>query len=336
MRYPARTARTARIRRAVLAAAALSLATLIFGAPGAMAQQYPTKPIRLLVPFAAGGGTDVMARLLGQKLSESMGQPVIIDNKPGSDTIVAAEILAKAPPDGYTLDLTLDIAVTVNPFTYTRGLPYDPVKDITPVSLVGTTALLMVANNKLPVKTVQELVAHAKANPGKLNYGSGAVSAQLTVELLKQTTGIDMVFIPFKGAAPTSQALLAGDIDLAIADFFSFLPLLKAGKIKAIAVTGAARDPSLPDVPTFIESGYRNVELGNWWGVYAPARTPQPIIDRLAREIQKAVALPDFQERIRGMAIHPVSSTPAELAARQKADAAKLGAVIKAAGIKVD
>jgi tripartite-type tricarboxylate transporter receptor subunit TctC len=319
-----------------IAAAMLGLAVSIFGASMALAQQYPTKPIRLLVPFAAGGGTDVMARLLGHKLSESMGQPVIIDNKPGSDTIVAAEILAKSPPDGYTLNLTLDIAVTVNPFTYTRGLPYDPVKDITPVSLVGTTALLMVANNKLPVKTVQELVAYAKANPGKLNYGSGAVSAQLTVEMLKQGTGIDMVFIPFKGAAPTTQALLAGDIDLAIADFFSFLPPLKAGKIKAIAVTGTTRDASLPDVPTFIESGYPNVELGNWWGVYAPARTPQPIIDRLAREIQKAVALPDFQERIRGMAIQPVSSTPAELAARQKADSAKLGAVIKAAGIKVD
>ncbi|MSQ72345.1 MAG: tripartite tricarboxylate transporter substrate binding protein [Betaproteobacteria bacterium] len=322
--------------RPALFAAALSLGTLILGATAAMAQQYPSKPIRMLIPFAAGGGTDVMGRLLGQKMSESMGVPVIIDNKPGSDTIVAADILAKSAPDGYTIDLTLDIAVTVNPFTYSRGLPYDPVKDLAPVSLVGITDLLMVANNKLPARTIPELVAYAKANPGKLNYGSGAVSAQLVVEMLKQTTGINMVFIPFKGAAPTSQALLAGDIDLAIADFFSFLPLIKAGKIKPMAVTGLKRDPSLPDVPTFTEAGYPNVQLSNWWGVYAPAKTPPAIIDRLAREIQKAVALPDFQERVRGMAAHAVSSTPAELAARQKADADKLGAVIKAAGIKVD
>ncbi len=318
-----------------LTACALVLAMFAFTVPASFAQQYPTKPIRLLVPFAAGGGTDVMARLLGQKLSESMGQPVIIENRPGSDTIVAADILARSPPDGYTLDLTLDIAFTVNPHTYSK-LPYDPVKDFAPISLVGTTALLMVANPKVPVNNAKELVAYALANPGKLNYGSGAISAQLTIEMLKQTTGVNMVFIPYKGAAPTLQALLAGDIDLAIADFFSFLPSIKQGKIKAIAVTGPTRDPSLPDTPTMIESGYPNVELGNWWAVYAPAKTPQPIIDKLSREIARIVAMPDYAERIRGMAIVPVSSTPAELAARQRADSAKLGAVIKAAGIKVE
>jgi tripartite-type tricarboxylate transporter receptor subunit TctC len=312
-------------------AAALMIAG---GALSASAQQFPNKPIRILVPFAAGGGTDVMARLLGQKLGEIFGQPVVVDNKPGSDTIVAAEILAKSPPDGYTLNLTLDIAMTVNPYTYS-SLPYDPVKDFAPVSLVGSTALLMVAKGGLPVNTPQELVAYAKANPGKLNYGSGAISAQLVIEMLKQTTGVEMVFIPFKGAAPTVQALLAGDIDLAIADFFSFLPPIKAGKIKAIAVTGTTRDSSLPNTPTMIESGYPNVELANWWAVYAPAKTPPAVIERLNREIVRVVAMPDYAEKIRGMAIVPMSSTPEELATRQRIDAAKLGAVIKAAGIKV-
>jgi tripartite-type tricarboxylate transporter receptor subunit TctC len=259
---------------------------------------------------------------------------VIIDNKPGSDTIVAAEILAKSPPDGYTLNLTLDIAVTVNPFTYTRGLPYDPVKDITPVSLVGTTALLMVANNKLPVKTVQELVAYAKANPGKLNYGSGAVSAQLTVEMLKQGTGIDMVFIPFKGAAPTTQALLAGDIDLAIADFFSFLPPLKAGKIKAIAVTGTTRDASLPDVPTFIESGYPMLDIPTWFALLGPAGLPSDAVKVLSDSVAKALASKDVIDSLVNQGVEPGFGTPAELDAFLKADAAMWSKTVKEAGIK--
>jgi len=324
MRYPVR-----------LAAFALCIILTVFATFASRAQQYPSKPVHILVPFPPGGSVDVIARLLGQKLSGIMGQPFIIDNRPGSDTIIAADILARSPPDGYTLDLALDIAMTMNPHTYSK-LPYDPVKDFAPVSLVATMALLMVVNAKVPVNNPQELVAYAKANPGKLNYGSGAISAQLVVEMLKQTTGVDMVFIPYKGATPTLQALLAGDIDLAINPSFSFLPAIKQGKLKAIAVTGATRDPSLPDTPTMIESGYPDVVLSNWAAVYAPAKTPQPIIDRLSREIATVVAMPDFVERIRSMAIVPVSSTPTELAARQKADSAKFGPVIKAAGIRVD
>lgn len=316
---------------------ALGIALLVSGLPAAQAQSYPNKPIRLLVPFPAGGGTDVMARLLGQKMSESMGQPVLIDNRPGSDTIIAADILAKSPADGYTILLTLDIAVTTNPFMYSR-LPYDPVKDLAPVSLVATTALIIVAGPKLPaqIKTLPELVAYAKANPGKVNYGSGAATIPIVVELLKQTTGVEMVYVPYKGAAPTLQALLAGDIELGIADFFSFIPSIKQGKLRAIAVTGRTREASLPDTPTAIEAGYPNVELGNWWGVYAPGGTPGPIIDRLNREVVRAVALPDFAERIRAMINAPISSSPSELAARQKADAAKLGVLIKSAGLKVN
>ncbi|OGA35598.1 MAG: hypothetical protein A3G80_01695 [Betaproteobacteria bacterium RIFCSPLOWO2_12_FULL_62_13b] len=324
MNYPSR-----------LAALALSFAMGILASSVSQAQQFPTKPIRLLVPFAAGATTDLMARALGQKLSDILGQPVIIDNRPGSDTIIAADILARSPADGHTLNLTLDVAFTVNPHLYSK-LPYDPVRDFAPVSLVGTTALLMVANMKLPANNAQELVAYAKANPGKLNYGSGAASTQIAVELLKQSTGIDMVFIPFKGAAPALQALLSGDIDLAIAGFASFLPAIKQGKIKPLFVTGTARDASLPDVPTVVESGYPNVVVNNWFAVYAPAKTPPAIVDKLSRDIARVIAMPDFAERMRNIGVAPLASTPAELAARQKADSEKLGRVIKAAGIKVD
>jgi tripartite-type tricarboxylate transporter receptor subunit TctC len=309
-----------------------AIAVLTFSAASAFGQEYPNKPIRLLVPFSAGGGTDVMARLLGQKLGASLGQAVVIDNKPGADTIIAADILAKSPPDGYTLGIMISEAFSVNPFTHSN-LPYDPVKDFAPVSLIGSTAMLLLAKAALPVNTPGELVAYAKANPGKLSYGSGVSSAQFAVEQLRQTTGVSMLYVPYRGAAPAVQALMAGDIDLGIADFFSALPQIKQGKIKAIAVTGTARDPSLPNTPTMIEAGF-TMEMGTWWAVHAPAKTPQAVVDRLNREIARIVTMPDYVERIRSMAITPQSSTPAELASRQLSDAARLGPVIKASGIK--
>jgi tripartite-type tricarboxylate transporter receptor subunit TctC len=313
---------------------AAALAGALFVTATAQAQQgYPNKPIRMLVPFAAGGGTDNMARVLAQRMSESMGQPVVVDNRPGSDTSVAAAVLAKAPPDGYTTFLTLDITFTMNPFVYAT-LPYDP-KELAPVSLVGISDLIMVARAGLPPNNLKEVVAYAKANPGKLNYGSGAVVAQMTVEMLKQQTGIEMVYVPFKGAGPTTQALLSGDIDLAIADFFSFLPHIKSGKLKAIATTGRQRDPSLPDTPTMIESGFPAMEVIDWWGVYVPAGTPAPIVERLNREIVNAVRTRDFSERMRAMVITAEASTPAELAARQARDAARWAPVIKASGVRI-
>jgi tripartite-type tricarboxylate transporter receptor subunit TctC len=312
---------------------AVALAGVLLVAGMAQAQQYPNKPIRMLVPFAAGGGTDNMARVLAQRMSENMGQPVVVDNRPGSDTSVAAAVLAKSAPDGYTTFLTLDITFTMNPFVYAT-LPYDP-KELAPVSLVGISDLIMVSRAGLPPNNLKEVVAYAKANPGKLNYGSGAVVAQMTVEMLKQQTGIEMVYVPFKGAGPTTQALLSGDIDLAIADFFSFLPHIKSGKLKAIATTGRQRDPSLPDTPTMIESGYPAMEVIDWWGVYVPAGTPAPIVERLNREIVGVVRTRDFEERMRAMVITAEASTPAELAARQARDAARWAPVIKASGVRI-
>jgi tripartite-type tricarboxylate transporter receptor subunit TctC len=320
------------MKRRMFCAAALA-GTLLVAAMAQAQQAYPNKPIRMLVPFAAGGGTDNMARVLAQRMSENMGQPVVVDNRPGSDTSIAAAVLAKAPSDGYTLFLTLDITFTMNPFIYAT-LPYDP-KELAPVSLVGISDLIMVARAGIPPSNLKEVVAYAKANPGKLNYGSGAIVAQMTVEMLKQETGIDMVFVPFKGAGPTAQALLAGDIDLAIADFFSFLPHIKSGKLKAIATTGRQRDPALPDTPTMIESGYPAMEVIDWWGVYVPAGTPAPIIERLNREIVSVVRTRDFAERMRAMVITAEASTPAELAARQARDAARWAPVIKASGVRI-
>ena len=314
--------------RSVLAVATMFVVTWAEAQPA-----YPNKPIRMLVPFAAGGGTDNMARILAQRMSENMGQPVVVDNRPGSDTAVAAAVQAKSPPDGYTVFLTLDITFTMNPFVYAT-LPYDP-KELAPISLVGISDLIMVARAGLPANTLQEVIAAAKANPGKLNYGSGAVVAQMTVEMLKQQTGIDMVFVPFKGAGPTTQALLSNDIDLAIADFFSFLPHIKSGKLKAIATTGRQRDPSLPNTPTMIESGYPAMEVVDWWGVYTATGTPQPIIDKLNQEIVRVVRTGDFAERMRAMVITAEASTPAELAARQARDAARWAPVIKASGVRI-
>ena len=316
-------------------ASLVAAATALTAAVSAVAQTFPAKPIRLIVPFAAGGGTDTMGRVLAQKMSESIGQPVVVENRAGSDTIVGADFTAKAPPDGHTILLALDIAVTMNQWLYSK-LPYDPVKDLAPVSLVASTPLILVGNPNVPVRTMADLVSHAKANPGKLNYGSGAIVAQLIIELLKQSTGIQMVFVPFKGAAPTTQALLANDIQFAIADFFSFLPHIKSGKLVAIASTGRTREPTLPDMPTMIESGYPNMEVGNWWAVYAPGGTPAPVVERLNREVVKAVASPEVTERYRAILVNPASSTPEALAARQAADADRWRGVIRSAGIKLD
>ena len=295
---------------------------------------FPTKPLRVLVPFAAGGGTDLMARVIAQKLSEALGQPVLVENRPGGDTIVAADILAKSPPDGYTMLVTLDITLTTNPHLYAK-LPYDPNKDFAPISIVAISDLLVVAAAKTPFNDVAGLVSYARANPTKLNYGSGATIAQIAAELLKQAAGTEMVFIPYKGAAPTLTALLAGDIDLGIADFYSFLPAIKQGKIKAIAVTGTARDPSLPDVRTTGEQGYPSVTLSSWWVMLGSAGTPASIIDRLNREVVRIVQSKDFGERMAALSIRPMGTSVAETIARQKADYERWGPVIKAAGIKV-
>ena len=316
-------------------ATALWLALLLFASPLAHAQQYPSRPVRIVVPFPPGGSTDSVARLLAQKLGESFAQPVVVDNRPGGNLFIGAEAVAKALPDGHTLLFTLDIVFTMNPFLFSK-LPYDPEKDFTPVSLVTTQSMWFVANPKLPARTMPELVAYAKANPKKINYGSGAIVGQLTGELFRMLTGAEMTYVPFKGSAAALQALLAGDIDLAVADITPFSPHIASGKLRGLGQTGRKRFESVPAVQTMVEQGLKDFEVLGWFGLYAPAGTPPATVARLNAELTRLLALPDVRDRILAFGLEPASSTPEALAARAREDAAKWNKVIKASGVKLD
>jgi hypothetical protein len=288
-----------------------------------------------VVPFPPGGSTDSAARLLAQRLGETLGQTLLVDNRPGGNLFIGVEAVAKAPADGHTLLLTLDVAMTMNPSLFAR-LPYDPEKDFAPVSLVTTQTMWFVANPKLPVASMPELVAYARANPRKINYGSGAIVGQLTGELFRNLTGAEMTYVPFRGSAPALQALLAGDIDLAVADITPFSPHIATGKLRALGQAGRRRRESMPAVPTMAEQGLKDFEVIGWFGLYAPAGTAPAIIARLNAEVTKLLALPDVREKFLALGLEAASSTPDALAARGSEDAAKWNRVIKAAGIRLD
>ena len=301
----------------------------------AFAQVYPSRPVRLVVPFPPGGSTDAVARLLAQRMGDTFGQAVVVENRPGGNLFIGAEAVAKAPADGHTLLFTLDIVFTMNPSLFAR-LPYDAERDFAPVSLVTTQTMWFVSNPKLPVATMAELVAYARANPRRINYGSGAIVGQLTGELLRTLTGAEMTYVPFKGSAQALQALLAGDIDLAVADITPFSPHIATGKLRGLGQTGRKRLESMPAVPTMAEQGLKDFEVIGWFGMYAPAGTPQPVIARLNAEVTRLLALPDMKEKILSYGLEANSSTPEALAARAREDAAKWSRVIKAAGIRLD
>ena len=316
--------------KACLAAAASSMICAL-----ACAQPYPAKPIRLLISYPAGGGIDLTARALGQKIGEYLAQPVIIDNRVGGNTIVSAESAARAAPDGYTLFMPLDSTMTQYQALYDK-LPYDPVRDFAPISRVSRTNTLLITYPKAPFRTLEELVAHARANPGKLNFAASAITTRLVGEILKASTGIDMVFVPYKGTAPMIPALMSGEIDLVIDGLSAYVPPIKQDKLRAVALAAPVRNPQLPDTPTTREAGYPQIEASGWLGVFAPAGTPAPIIARLNAEIVKALASPDLAAKLEGMGITVVSSTPEELGALLRADIAKWGPVIKARGIRAE
>ncbi len=301
----------------------------------AFSQVYPSRPVRLVVPFPPGGSTDAVARLLAQRMGESFGQSVVVENRPGGNLFIGAEAVAKAPADGHTLLFTLDIVFTMNPSLFAR-LPYDAERDFAPVSLVTTQTMWFVSNPKLPVVSMAELVAYARANPRRINYGSGAIVGQLTGELLRTLTGAEMTYVPFKGSAQALQALLAGDIDLAVADITPFSPHIATGKLRGLGQTGRKRLESMPAVPTMAEQGLTDFEVIGWFGMYAPAGTQQPVITRLNAEVTRLLALPDMKEKILSYGLEANSSTPEALAARAREDAAKWSRVIKAAGIRLD
>jgi tripartite-type tricarboxylate transporter receptor subunit TctC len=320
-----------RLMRRLIVALTLVLAALGPGPAGA--QSYPTKPIRVIVPFAAGGAVDVLARLVGAKMSESIGQPVIIENRAGAAGNVAADAVAKSPPDGYTI-LQNTNGQAISPAIY-RTLPFDTLKDFIPVTQLVATSTVLVANPKLPAKTVQELIALAKAQPGKLNYGMTGVgnSLHLTMEMFKRAAGIDIQAVPYRGDALLNPALIAGEIDIAIVPIGTIVPLIEGGQLRALAVNSAKRSAVLPDVPTVSEGAIPGFEAAGWQGYFVPAGTPREIVERIQREAAIAIALPDTQARLKTMGNDPVASTSVEFETKFRADVAKFQQVVRDSGI---
>ncbi|MCW5643104.1 MAG: tripartite tricarboxylate transporter substrate binding protein [Rhodoferax sp.] len=309
-------------------------AALTFGGSTAMAQAYPTKPIKLVIPYPPGGLGDTMARDLGKQISDRLGQPVIVESKPGASQMIGAEYVAKADGDGYTLFLASLSNLVLNVGSQ-KSMPYDPVKDFAPVSMYFSTPLYLVVNPKLPVKNVQELVAYGKANPGKLSYGSIGTgsSLHLTGEMFQEATGIKMLHVPYKGSAPAVTDLIGGQIDLLFDGATSSLPHVVAGKLRALGVTSAERAEGTPDIPSIAESGVPGFDASFWFGIVAPASTPKPIVQKLSATIIDILKQPEMRERHKPNGIALAGSTPEAMSARMASDLVKWSAIQRKAGV---
>ncbi len=322
------------MRKAVRATMTVLYAmTALFALPSAHAQAWPNKPIRLVVPFSAGGNTDIVARLFAQELSKSLGQPVVVDNKPGAAGNIGADAVAKAPPDGYTFVMGTVGTHAINASLY-KKMPYDTVKDFIPVTLLASVPNVLVIDPALPIKSVKELVAYGKAHPGKLNFASSGVgtSIHLSGEMFRITTGIDMTHVSYKGSPPALTDLMGGQVQLMFDNLPTSLQYIKSGKLRALAVTTAKRVSALPDVPTMIESGFPGFETGSWFGVFAPAGTPKEIIAKLDAELLRIFKTPEMQEKLLLQGAQPVGLGPDEFAAHVKSEMAKWGKVVKESG----
>jgi tripartite-type tricarboxylate transporter receptor subunit TctC len=314
------------------------LFTLLLVLPAAaQAQAYPNKPIRWIVPYTGGGITDVVTRVVTQKIQTSLGQSIVVDNRPGANSILGADIVAKGPPDGYTI-LTVIAAHAANVTLYAGKLPFDPVKSFAPISLAAIAPLILTVNNDFPAKDVKEVIAYAKANPGKVNFGSSGIgaAAHLTTELLKQTAGIDMVHVPYKGTAPALIALMGNDIQILVDVPSTLMPHVRGGKIKALAMFSASRIQGAPEVPTMAEAGGPPLESSTWVLFLAPAGTPREIVNRLAAETRKAINESDIKERFTQIGIEPVGNGPEEAAKFLDGEIAKWAKVITTAGVKAE
>jgi len=321
-------------RRAGLAAAlALLLPAVPLTQAHAQAPAYPSKTIRFVVPFAAGSATDTLARVLGQTMSQSLGQAIVVENMPGATGQIAASNVARAAPDGYTVLVTSNSTHASNQSLY-KKLSYDHVKDFEPVTTLGTITLALVVNPSVPVSTTQELVAYAKANPGKLTFGAGSASSRLAGEMLKSTAGIDMLYVPYKSNPQAVTDLLGGQIQVMFADISTTLPVARAGKVKALGVSSAQRSTLAPDLPTMQEAGLKGYELTAWFAAFVPANTPKPVVDTLNTAFVAAMGNKTVQETLIGAGIEPNSSTPAELAAFVTSETKKWAEITKAAGIE--
>ncbi len=316
--------------------AAAACAALLAHLP-AQAQDYPVKALRLIVPFPPGGGNDTIARLVGQKLSQSLGQQVIVDNRPGAGGTIGAELAAKAPPDGYTLFLAGVASHGINP-NLRKKLPYDPVRDFHGVSLIASAPLLVAVHPSLPAASVKQLVALARTKPGAINYASNGngSSSHLAVELFMMMTGTRLVHIPYKGLALALTDLISGQVQLAFSSAVTMLPQVKAGKLRGIAMTGAKRSPAMPDIPTVAESGVPGYETGSWYGIVVPARTPRSIVERLSREVAAITRSAEISGKLSEEAALPIGSGADEFDAHIKRELARWAKVISQARISED
>jgi tripartite-type tricarboxylate transporter receptor subunit TctC len=319
-----------RIRTAILG---LALAAC---APFAAAQAFPAKPISFIVPFPPGGTTDVLARALAQDLAKSLGQPIIVENKPGAGATIGADYVAKAKPDGHTL-LMGAVHHAIASSVY-KNLPYDFQKNLTPVTMVAMVPNVLVVNPQVPAKSVKELIAQAKAAPGKLTYGSnGMGTAQhLIGAQFEQNAGVSLVHVPYKGSGPLSTDLLGGQINMTFDTITPVLQHVKSGKLRAIAVTTAKRSPALPDVPTLDESGLKGFNIGTWFGVLAPAGTPPEVVTRLNTEVNRILQTPEFRKRMDDIGAEPIGNTPAQMAAQIKTDTERFAKLVKDANVTLE
>jgi tripartite-type tricarboxylate transporter receptor subunit TctC len=300
------------------------------------AQTYPNKPIRLILPFQPGGTTDIIGRIIGQKFAERLGQPVVPENRPGAGSNLGIELAAKARPDGYTIVLTSP-ALTVSPGLY-KKLNYDPVKDLAPISMVVEGHYVLVIRPALPIKNLKELVEYAKANPGKLNYGSGGIGTapHLAGEMLKSLAKIDIVHVPYKGANLAMIGMMGGEVDMVVIGITNAVPQIQAGKVKGLAVLSSARVPSLPDVPTAKEAGIDNFEVTSWYGLLAPAGTPRDIVNRLNAEWVRIAAEVDTKEKMQNAGFETISVTPEQFSEFIRKDIVRWGKVIKDANLSIE
>lgn len=318
------------------AATSLGLGLALGAAAQTPAPAYPAKPIRFVVPYPAGGGADTIGRAIATPLSQAWGVPVIVENKPGASGNTGNDLVAKSAPDGYTVLIGIT-AMIQSPALYPK-MPYDVLKDFAPISQLALSSDLFMVQAGNPARTVSDFVAQAKAQPGKLNYGNygNGTSSHMHGELLQMAAGVDLQGVPYRGAAPLVSDMLGGQLSSAFVDVTSANPHLKSDKVRILAITGMQRHPSLPEVPTFAELGYKGFESNGWFGAFAPAGTPKPIVDKLSAEIRRIVASPEVSNRLLGMGLRPVGGSPEELAAVMARDMPRWARIVKDAHIKLD
>ena len=299
----------------------------------AYAQQYPVKPIRVIVPFGPGGPTDFLVRTLGVKVAEAWGQQLVVDHRTGANGVVGSELMARAAPDGYTIGVVTNGTHGINASLFPR-LPFDTVKDFAPITRMGIAPYLLIAHPQLPVRSVKELIALARTRPGEISWSSGGSPSQLAAELFKKTAGINVIVVPYKGNAPAVTAVISGEVSLSFGNVAQSVPQVKGGRLKAIAIGGLKRSTILPDVPTVAEGGFLGFEAGAWYGLLGPAGMPRAIVERQHAEFTRILRLPDIQQRLSAEAYEVIADTPEQFAQVIRAEVAKWAPIVKQAGLR--